>query len=1056
MSLDLGELRANVVIDQGQVPRGLAAVRRKWQDFTRGMTTDAKRAGGDAGGALGNGMGSRLPRGLTAVQRRVEAFWGRLRSGSAKAGEDAGESTSRGMVSRLSGGLRRGVGGLGKVIGGGGSMLGIVALGGAGVLAGLGAAGVAALGAVGVAGAIAGTKVASGNEQAAISFETMLGSATKADRFLRELQKFAAETPFEFPELQSAASSLISAGINADKVIPIMRTLGDVTSGMGTGSEGVKRATIALQQMSAAGRITGEDLNQLRDAGIPVFDLLAKATGKSKEEVVKLAQSGKLGKKELGQMMQALESGKGLERFSGLMEKQSKSLAGMWSTLKDTVGQGLAGIMSNALPIMKEGLEQVSGAAARLFGWFNNNQDSIGRLFKSGQRALSLFGKVVSTVFGAFIKSTGDGTDTVERLANFLDTHQAEMTAVFMALAKFALQGADAMAVLTSATLRGLAFILENVFKVRSSIQELFGGMLEQAAKAFGWVPGLGPKLTAASNLFKEMGQASKDGSKKMADGMRSAADGIDNTLRPGLRAAQRELDKLASTEISKAALRDSATRSKILIASIGTEADGSQVKLKKFADISKLAADRQKALKTRLSDATSGLKSQLTAMEKAGAGQEALTKAWKKGKDRLRDEFKQMGLSNKEAKKLADRYAGVKPKVETKFTTPGLKDASENTLKYQQRQSRIKKNLDTDVDVNFSASGKVGLKAQKNKMSYTAMADGGIMPGYTPGRDVHRFTSPTGGILDLSGGEPVLRPELGTVLGKGWVDGANRAARVGGVQGAKRWLAGAGAERIGLATGGTIPNFDRLNTAHLTVARPAGATVAEAAAARLIAAARAQLKKWAAEGGAPGTGSRRRVRWKGGTFTERFRNTLMAAERLAGRGIPVTQGGFRPKTSYSGTSHAGDAIDTVWNGGILSALRRAGVWAWHRNPSQGPWPHHIHGIPKKGHGWPGGSGRWQQADAERGGNGLASGGFVKLNLAQYDTGGRLRPGWTLAYNGTSKDETVRTHEQEQRLTGRHALIGGNVILQTSDRARDAVGELEFALARIENGGPHE
>ena len=38
----------------------------------------------------------------------------------------------------------------------------------------------------------------------------------------------------------------------------------------------------------------------------------------------------------------------------------------------------------------------------------------------------------------------------------------------------------------------------------------------------------------------------------------------------------------------------------------------------------------------------------------------------------------------------------------------------------------------------------------------------------------------------------------------------------------------------------------------------------------------------------------------------------------------------------------------------------------------------------------------------------------------------------------------------------KRALIGGNVILQTSDRARDAVGELEYALARIENGGPHE
>lgn len=71
------------------------------------------------------------------------------------------------------------------------------------------------------------------------------------------------------------------------------------------------------------------------------------------------------------------------------------------------------------------------------------------------------------------------------------------------------------------------------------------------------------------------------------------------------------------------------------------------------------------------------------------------------------------------------------------------------------------------------------------------AFAAGGIMPGYTPGRDVHRFVSPTGGVLDLSGGEPVLRPEAGRVLGSSWVHGINAAARSGGVNGVKSFLGG-------------------------------------------------------------------------------------------------------------------------------------------------------------------------------------------------------------------------------------------------------------------------
>ncbi|MFJ1539281.1 hypothetical protein ACIODS_12130 [Micromonospora chalcea] len=69
----------------------------------------------------------------------------------------------------------------------------------------------------------------------------------------------------------------------------------------------------------------------------------------------------------------------------------------------------------------------------------------------------------------------------------------------------------------------------------------------------------------------------------------------------------------------------------------------------------------------------------------------------------------------------------------------------------------------------------------------------GGILPGYTPGRDVHRFRSATGGTLDLSGGEAIIRPEGTRALGRGFVDGLNAAARSGGVAGARQFLTGGG-----------------------------------------------------------------------------------------------------------------------------------------------------------------------------------------------------------------------------------------------------------------------
>ncbi len=63
----------------------------------------------------------------------------------------------------------------------------------------------------------------------------------------------------------------------------------------------------------------------------------------------------------------------------------------------------------------------------------------------------------------------------------------------------------------------------------------------------------------------------------------------------------------------------------------------------------------------------------------------------------------------------------------------------------------------------------------------------GGILPGYTPGRDPHKFYSPTGGALELSGGEAIMRPEVTRVLGSGGVNSLNKAARTGGVGGVRR-----------------------------------------------------------------------------------------------------------------------------------------------------------------------------------------------------------------------------------------------------------------------------
>ncbi|MER6102401.1 transglycosylase SLT domain-containing protein [Streptomyces sp. NPDC001832] len=99
--------------------------------------------------------------------------------------------------------------------------------------------------------------------------------------------------------------------------------------------------------------------------------------------------------------------------------------------------------------------------------------------------------------------------------------------------------------------------------------------------------------------------------------------------------------------------------------------------------------------------------------------------------------------------------------------------------------------------DISNHAPGSGGkTKPPKKK------ALGGVLPGYTPGQDVHVFSSPTAGELHLSGGEAVMRPEWTAAVGAGEVTRLNEIARtqgVGGVRQAMKFAKGGILGKLGL-----------------------------------------------------------------------------------------------------------------------------------------------------------------------------------------------------------------------------------------------------------------
>ena len=106
-------------------------------------------------------------------------------------------------------------------------------------------------------------------------------------------------------------------------------------------------------------------------------------------------------------------------------------------------------------------------------------------------------------------------------------------------------------------------------------------------------------------------------------------------------------------------------------------------------------------------------------------------------------------------------------------------------------------------------------IEIPKYIQKHSAFATGGILPGYTPGRDVHSFVSPTAGRLDLSGGEAIMRPEWTAAMGTGYVNQMNALARQGGTEAIRRAMYGQQFARGGIffplpgARMGTYPGHD-------------------------------------------------------------------------------------------------------------------------------------------------------------------------------------------------------------------------------------------------------
>lgn len=169
-------------------------------------------------------------------------------------------------------------------------------------------------------------------EQADVAFTTMLWGADAAKKMLKDLSDFAANTPFELTGVRQTAKQLLAYGIEANKIIPTLKSLGDVASGL---SVPIEQIAYAYGQVRSATKLTWNDLKQFINAGVPIIWELAKNLNVSESAIKDMVSAGKIWFADVEKAFQTMSSEWG--KFANLMDAQSNTMMGARSNLQDAV-----------------------------------------------------------------------------------------------------------------------------------------------------------------------------------------------------------------------------------------------------------------------------------------------------------------------------------------------------------------------------------------------------------------------------------------------------------------------------------------------------------------------------------------------------------------------------------------------------------------------------------------------------------------------------------------------------------------------------------------------
>ncbi len=187
------------------------------------------------------------------------------------------------------------------------------------------------------------------------AIQTLLGSKEKADALMVQVREYAKISPLEFSDVTAATQMMLGFNIEAERVPRYLQAIGDVSMG---NTQKFNSLTLAFSQMSAAGKLMGQDLNQMINAGFNPLQMIAEKTGKSiatlKDEMSKGAISAEMVQQAF---IDATSAG---GRFYNMSENASKEINGQLSMMQDALDSVFNELGQKSEGVIMDGIQMTT------------------------------------------------------------------------------------------------------------------------------------------------------------------------------------------------------------------------------------------------------------------------------------------------------------------------------------------------------------------------------------------------------------------------------------------------------------------------------------------------------------------------------------------------------------------------------------------------------------------------------------------------------------------------------------------------------------------------